>query len=260
MSSIATDVKTAFRHRSFVACVIILAVSIAGLETTAQWFGLQFKKQPVPLKRPLSRMDKAKLAPYRFLAANTIDAEVVDALGTEEYLSWHLEDPRIADKNNSLRYAQLFVTYYTGKPDQVPHVPDMCYTGGGFTEKSATNLTFPVPALGDLGKAVPVRALTFEKPGMMGGQTPTVLYLFSVNSELKADRTGVRTVLAHPLERFGYFCKIEVRFGGNGLPDPLPEKAIEASQDLLSVVLPVLYEDHFQDWDTFTAGDHESAD
>jgi len=136
----------------------------------------------------------------------------------------------------------------------VPHVPDVCYTGGGFTAKSNENLTFSIPRLGKLGEHVPVRALTFEKPDTMGGQAPTVLYLFSVNSQLKADRNGVRAVLASPFDKYGYFCKIEIRFGRAGLADPLPEKAIEASKELLSIVLPILYEDHFQDWDTFTAG------
>jgi len=238
----------AYLQPAFVICVAVLAVAGAGMSLARKQLGLYLKKEPLPLKKSLDSMDEAKLAPYRVTAKQTIaNPEVLKSLGTEDYIEWVLDDP-CEPQDSPVRQALLFVTYY-GLPDRVPHVPEECYTGGGYQRLATNGVTFDVGAAGQT-RSIPGRYLLFGAARgdiwHAGRQFP-VLYLFRVNGEYAGNRDDARIALNRNIfSRYAYFCKIELAFN-QGSVAPGRAEAVKASERLLGVVLPILEQEHWPD-------------
>lgn len=239
----------AFTHdRHFLVCVVALVLGLVGVQVLVA-VGVSFRKQRLDLKAPLTQLDLAKIRPYERVDSDVLSAEEIEALGTEEYIIWQLVDTRIPERNNPMKYARLFVTYYSGQPDQVPHVPEECFLGGGYQQLGKPlNTEITVPTLKqDYGK-IPLRILSFRKDSVIGGAyAPTVCYLFSVNGKFVSSRTDVRMALSNLFERYAYFSKVELTFGLPGHKIDT-EQVRQAAEELLKVVLPVLVDDHWPDW------------
>ncbi len=327
-------VRQVLANKGFVACVVVLLVFTVSFDVLAWAKKIQFKKLPVPLKKPLSLLDQSMLrrplfgisgdlrprlyegrldgrlieafgrngidldaaaevtvkeagrrwhitgrvegsqqertfiiesapaggeldvyAPYRLQYAVEIKSEVLDSLGTDQYIQWTLvDDSQPEDARNLL---QLFVTYYTGAPDQVPHVPEECYVGGGgYAVSRETLVEVPLPALGEQ-ETVRVKVLDMESPSSLATGTKIVMYVFHTNGEFCPDRNCVRSAMASLLERHAYFSKLELTFG---MRDALPsrEQAIEAGKRFLGVVIPILVRDHWPDWDKVLKAEKEA--
>lgn len=256
-----SGLSNALRRPAFVLCVLTLGSSALGLEVAARWLGLQFQKMPAPPKAPLRTLDRTKLGPFEFLDAGIIPPEMVDELGTEEYIHWTLVDTE-SDGDSPTRFASLFVTYYTGQRDPVPHVPDVCYLGGGYQQIAASEESTRVPELEPLGldPVVPFRTITFFKQGDLGPINATVCYTFAANNALLANREQVRLKLRKLTVTHTYFSKVEVRFHGRRGTEPSREEALAAAARLFRHVLPVLVEDHWPDWKSLTTGGVPAGD
>jgi len=242
------DNKAAYLQPAFLLCVVVLGLAGAGMSVAKKQLGLYLKKEPLPLKKPLGAMDEAKLAPYRVVARHSIENEdILRSLGTEDYIQWVLEDPRVPG-DNATRNVLLFVTYYK-LPDRVPHVPEECYTGGGYRRIATNGVTFQLGAQ-DGARSIPGRYLLFGASAgnvlQSGGQFP-VLYLFRVNGEYAGSRDDARMALNKNIfGKHAYFCKIELVFN-QGYVAPAKAAATEASEKLLSVILPILEQEHWPD-------------
>ncbi len=228
----------------FISCLVLLCGLTAAFHLlTGQ---MHVIKKPVPLKKPLNDLVHAALSPYKVERVQQIPAETIDRLGTRDYIQWILSDP---DRNSPLRGMpiSLFVTYYTGQPDQVPHVPDECYVGSGFKIARDAAPKIAIPALGP-EVAVPFTLLEFERDDMLRGkQYTTVMYTFKANDSFTATRDGVRSVLGDPGATHAYYCKVEV---STAMPSDQPigqEAFVEGMTDFLQVVIPVLVRDHWPD-------------
>ncbi|MEE9293663.1 MAG: exosortase-associated EpsI family protein [Phycisphaerae bacterium] len=233
----------------FTISALILATCAVGLGPMTRYMRVVLAKEAIPLRSPLSRLDKSGLGPYGFVQAITLDSALVNTLGTPEYIHWILEDSALHGQSSPLRYVNLFVTYYTGQPDPVPHVPDACYVGSGYITESAENTTVQVSTLGASGE-VPVRMLTFVKSGIFGDDKMPVVYMFHCNGRFVATRQGVRSAVNNPLDRHAYYSKVEVRFGWDGASPRVPTKAqaIAGTERLFSYLLPLLVEEHWPEW------------
>ena len=240
--------RATYFQPAFLICAAVLALAGAGMSVAQRQLGLYLKKEPLPLKRPLALMDEAKLAPYRVAARLSIDnKEVLERLGTEDYVQWVLEDPRVP-KDSAVRNVLLFITYYE-LPDRVPHVPEECYAGSGYPRLAKSNVVFHA-GVPDRAQSVPGTYLLFGASAadvlQGGGQFP-VLYLFRVNSEYAGGRDEVRLALNRSLfSKQAYFCKIELAFNQENIA-PTREAAVEASEKLLSIILPILEREHWPD-------------
>ena len=230
-------------NRGFVACTALLLTFAAGFQFLAVCKQIQFVKEAVPLKKRLDLLDHKKLAPYELRRAVSLQPQMLDALGTKDYIQWVLEDTSIASGSAPERIVNLFVTYYTGKPDQVPHVPEECYMGGGYTEVGESTERVQIPGV---GQEVGVRVLEFEESRLLGRGNRTVMYLFHTNGRFCPDRQCVRFALG--TSRRAYFSKVELSFG-HAEAIPTKEKAVEAGKRFLQVLIPVLLEDHWPDWE-----------
>ncbi len=236
------------QDRRFLVCFVVLVLGLIGVQALVA-FGISFRKERVDLKAALTSLDLTKIRPYERVGSDIIPDEEVEALGTEEYVIWRLEDNSIGERGNPLRYVRVFITYYSGQPDQVPHVPEECFLGGGYQQLGKPlNTEITVPALEPKYGKIPLRVLSFRKESVIGGaHAPTVCYLFSVNGKFVSSRTDVRMALSNLFERYAYFSKVEVTFGRPGQKTE-PEQVKAAAEKVLSKILPVLVEDHWPDW------------
>jgi hypothetical protein len=248
MSDGIRGIREAFSKPAFVTCVIVLATSAIGLQTAGRILEVHFRKLPVPLQRQLDQLDTSKLLPeYEFVARHAIQPDVLGELGTDKYLNCVLRDTA-RPKSSRQGYARVFVTYYTGDPGQVPHVPDVCYLGGGFVRQDSRKLSLDVPALGDGGRDIPIRIMSFSKQGLTDQQNVLVLYVFSANGSFECDRQRLRLLLGDPRERYAYFSKVEVSISAAGSG----QAQIDEGMKLLRKLLPVLVNDHWPDWEQVT--------
>jgi hypothetical protein len=236
---------------AFLICAAVLVVAGGGMSVAVKSFGIYLKKDPWPLKKSLDLLDEKGLAPYKVVSKEKIESnDVVDTLGTKDYIQWVLEDLD-APADSAVRYCSLFITYYE-LPDKVPHVPEECYMGSGFQRLASDSVAI------ELGtQKIPARYLVFTSTGSGYWQKSkkfSILYFFKVNKEYVNSREDTRFVLNKNIRgKHSYFSKVEWKFfnarfgserqGTDIYPDK--EEAITASQKLLSVILPILEKEHW---------------
>jgi hypothetical protein len=242
-----------YARPAFLLCVAVLALAASGMSLIQSYFKLWLEKEPIGLKKSLDDLDESRLGPFTVKEKIKIQSnDIVDSLGTEDYLQWVLVDNE-ADPQNSASSLMLFITYY-GKADSVPHVPEECYTGGGFRKKSSDPITFEVAGVADdergSGRKIPGRYVIFARSGSSvrsSGLSFPVLYLFNVNCTYASTRNDARFILGRNIHgKHSYFSKVEMVF--NQVRNP-PDRASATTtcEKLLSVLLPVLEQDHWPD-------------
>src|SRR6185503_9545177 len=159
---------------------------------------------------------------------------------------------------NTNAVIKLAVTYYTGKVDTVPHVPDRCYVADGFQPKVYQTKTW---GLGEYSRGMPrkvdVRFIDFEDQTPRGAQNRCVTYFFHANGKYEQDPKQVRLRLQDLFETHAYFAKIEVmtllppRPNASADKDPLKEQdrelAGKSMQAFLTAALPEI-EKILPDW------------
>jgi hypothetical protein len=254
----ARDNIRVYLQPAFLICVVVLAIA-AGATIK---LGV-IKKELLPLKKSFDALNEERSAPYRVVEKLKIENEdILKALGTQDYIEWILEDTE-SPANSAVKRCMLFVTYY-GRPDRVPHVPEECYTGGGFQILAPdTGVRFGCR----MGRLAP-DSVTFEikKAGferkidgtyLVFGRVKTdfrqrlekfpVLYFFNVSGEYVGSRGKARFALNKNLfKKYTYFSKVELVFN-QMLSSPSKEEAVAAGEKLLGVLLPILEEEHWPD-------------
>jgi hypothetical protein len=244
---------------AFLVCVAVLLLAAGGLALTGR---TTVRKEALHLRRALDLLDEKAIAPYRIMDRSRIaSADVIKALGTEEYIQWSLEDTSV-DAGSPVRYVMLFVTYYTGeKLDAVVHTPEACYLGGGNQPGGTYNEDIAIDGWSNGGTVknritVPVRCAVFSKGGTQAWETEkpfTVSYTFKVNGTYQRNRTATRAELSG-MSRYAYYAKVEWQFSGFSGIDrsrvyPSKEETTKASEKLLNIVLGELEKSHWPDWD-----------
>ena len=250
----------------FYVCLACLLVSAATMDALARRFKLYFQKQPVALKRPLATMDQSKLLPeYRLHThqPDILSEDAIDSLGTREYLSWTVVDLD-RERGDPACVAHLFVSYYTGKPNLVPHVPEECVRAGGAALVGLGRARIPIAGVGAPDGRISVRVCDFERAGANRASLPgasarvdtfKVLYFFHVNGGYKTTRDEVRLAQSNLFDRYAYYVKVEARFTDYSFQRNASEEAsIAAMGKLLRKIMPVLLDDHLADWAALNSG------
>ncbi|MBN1361609.1 MAG: hypothetical protein JW993_13505 [Sedimentisphaerales bacterium] len=241
-----TRTNSTFLQPAFVICVAVLTMAVASMSIATRTLGVYLEKEPLPLQKSFDLLDESALAPYRVVSKQTIDnTEVIESLGTTDYIQWVLEDPNEPEAS-PVRRMLLFVTYYP-TPDRVPHVPEECYTGSGYPRLETEDVRL-LTGPGSQTRSIPARYLLFGSSGreafLMAGRFP-VLYFFRVNGRYEGKRDDARAALNQNIfGRHSYFSKVELAFN-QALTGPTREQAIAATERLLSVVLPILEREHW---------------
>jgi hypothetical protein len=243
----------------FYICVGILLLAAVSMQSVAALLGGYFRKEAVPLKRPLDALDQAKLLPEyepHRIPLKPLSPETVENLGAEQYLQWNLVD-QSRDPADPTAVVRLFITYHTGQPDLVPHNPKECYAAGGADYQDETIITVEVARADGETVEIPVSVLEFEPARRAGtpGQRLVVAYFFYTNGKYVTSRTGVRTATLNLWDRYAYYSKIELSFTDDRFERlPSRDEAIAATRRLLRKLMPILWEDHYQDWEALENG------
>lgn len=237
---------------AFLICTAVLAIAASGMSIAVKTFGVYLEKEPLPLRKSLDLLDKKGLGPYKVLSKDIIEEEeMIKSLGTRDYIQWILEDTD-AEADSAVRKCALFITYYE-LPDAVPHVPEECYMGSGFQRLASDNVTFNCLSVFDNRQfSIPGRYLVFTGTSFKHWQNAAkfpVLYFFSVNGDYVNNREDARIVLnKNVFSKYVYFSKVEWKFFNTKFAAsvyPSAEEAVEASQKLLGVILPILEKEHW---------------
>jgi len=248
-----SSVLKQYTKPAFLICVAVLILATFGMNATKKKMKVLLEKDPIPPKISFDLVDESKLSPFKVVKRMSVEGkDLIRALGTDDYLKWVIEDAE-SDSSDPTHTMVLFITYYR-KADAVPHVPEECYTGGGYKKDSAksTSITFNVPAdINDPNgtvRKVPGQYLVFEKAAVEFWQKSAsfpVAYFFCVNGKLANTRSQARLILASNLTgKHSYFSKVEMVFNASGTA-PDMEQTVKACERLLSVLLPVLEQDHW---------------
>lgn len=245
-----------YTQPAFLICTAILLLAAGSMSAAVSYLGLQFLKKPLPLKKSFDELNEAALSPWKVVEKSKINnKDILESLGTDQYIQWILEDTS-AEPASPVRYCSLFITYYTGNPDQVPHVPEECYLGGGkILTELPKELTFNV-TVNAKPQMLSARWLSIGNKSediLQGDSKFGVLYFFKVNGVYAGSRDATRRVMqTNFFSKYSYFSKVEWSFfnrSGAGTPYPTREQAAAASQKFLSTLVPVLETDHWPDWE-----------
>jgi len=198
--------------KHFLACLVIVLLAAGTLEASINILKIHLVKRPAELREPLASLP-AELGNFEavsFKDPNTGEMEIdrvlpedfVHALGTETYLSRSYLDPQTAEGLTPL--VEVFSTYYTGKPELVPHVPERCQAAAGYSQTGSEIFEVEIPELGLPGDKLTLRASTFAGTDTRTGQARSfaIIYFFVANGEYLDDWKRVRWHLNAPQAYF----------------------------------------------------------
>lgn len=243
---------TVYAQPAFLICVLVLAAGAGGMSMAMKRLGIITKKKPLPLRKSLELLDEGDLAPYRVVPPKLKieNTEILEALGTDDYIQWVLEDNE-EPAGSPVRRFLLFITYYR-LPDRVPHVPEECWTGGGYRKLRSEGITFEVTDTVGFEASIPAKYLVFgpQRASLWRDRERIPnLYFFRVNGQYAGSREQARIALNKNLfGEYSYFSKVEVVFNRSSVV-PSKEAAVGASEKLLSVILPILEREHWPKWE-----------
>ncbi|MBI1336971.1 MAG: exosortase [Phycisphaera sp.] len=260
---IAADARKT-RGLAMGVAVGVLLTATGGLNAVVVMTKTVLIKEPIPLRMSLSKIPST-IGPWELVAEDPpLPPEQLETLGTEMYISRTYADKSLP-KDDPASIAKLHVTYYTGKPDTAPHVPDRCYVAGGMKPVNIreTTLHFTGPAYSSINglwfaasQLPPGRvhlpsnqasATLFTFTGAKSTQAANVIYFFSANGKFLSTPEGVRLQGFDPRDRYSYYAKIEVLM-------PLvsdTQRAVERVETFLSYALPEV-QACLPDWDKAT--------
>jgi len=231
-----------YAQPAFLMCALVLAAGGAGMSMTMKRLGIILQKEPLPLRKSLELLDEGSLSPYRIVPPKLRieNKEVLKALGTSDYIQWVLEDSE-EPPGSPVKRCLLFITYYR-LPDRVPHVPEECWTGGGYRKLRSEGVTFEIDD--DIGFEANISAkyLVFgpKKTSLWQNRVRIPnLYFFRVNGKYAGKNLFGES---------SYFCKVELVFNKSSAV-PGKEAAVRASEKLLAVILPILEREHWPKWE-----------
>lgn len=243
-----------YLQSGFLICIIVLAAAAVSKDAMIEKFGIAMTKEAIPLKKSFDDVDESLLKPYVIKRRRNIEnLDVLEALGTDQYIQWELEDTETG-KNSPTRYCDLFITYYTGNPDQVPHVPEECYVGSGNQQVSSRSIGLSIEKNGEKEELV-VKSLVFRPGNKLDWNVTDFvrLYFFRANGAYANGREGVRAIMFKNLfGKYSYFSKVEWDFygvTGHGIRiRPTHDEIVEASEKFLSMLVPLLEKEYWPDW------------
>jgi hypothetical protein len=127
---------------AFLAALSVLVLGAVALQVSLARMQVVLRKLPIYAKDDLPLRTIASSVPgwERVGQDNILSKEVIEELGTENYLSRVYR----GEFNGKPVIIELHLAYYTGMIDTVPHVPERCFVGGGMVQDGATQ-TVPIP-------------------------------------------------------------------------------------------------------------------
>jgi exosortase len=266
------------------ACSLAIGLVLVGglaLRVTAATLGIEAEKREAPLRQPLSTLP-TRLGEWRRVGEDRLlDSQVVEVLGTPHYLerTYALD---LGDGEHGASTLRVHIAFYSGDPDESPHVPEVCWVGQGMSidgpaeirplrlsipgvriEEGLENLDTgePYPIV-DLEHpvtrisepvALPVGELALRISRFVAPTDPGSLqlggYFFIANGRLTPRATDVRSLAFQLYQRYAYWMKVEFDATiprGTGEREAI-DAYVARVESLLSSLLPELMK-RLPDW------------
>lgn len=129
------------RNPAFITAVAVLILSAVGLSQVIRIGGLHLTKEKItaPENRQFHSLPSEYPSWKQLGADEKMSAEALEELGTENTISRVYEQQNVPEGKEPL-HLELHIAYYTGMIDTVPHVPERCMVGSGWTKEGQTKL------------------------------------------------------------------------------------------------------------------------
>ena len=179
------------------ALVAILSLLVGGLAYRATARYLSSSSESVPL--PPGTLDRLspKIGDWVGRDAPMSD-EIVVATDADQILS------RVYRRNSSSDKVLLYVAYGLRIRDMMPHRPEVCYVGNGWTRDSAEEAEIVTT----MGTKIPCRVLEFQR-SVFTAQRITVLNFYVINGEVAPNALRWRVVWRQPATS-GYSAQVQI--------------------------------------------------
>ena len=227
----------------------ILVTAVVGFQAIANTNNLVMFKAAVPLRLELPHL-RRDFGNWQFIDEDRdLSAEELQYLKTNEYIGYHYQD-RDWPVNKPGDRVRLHMAYYTGRPDTVPHVAERCITAGGglpvFVGRVELKLAAKnyqphakraIAVLNTEGVHIPKMrfpATIFQYRLGEGGPISSVVYFFVANNQFFATPDAVRFRGFNLVDRYSYYCKVEMNMAG--ISDK--KVAVECASRFLSRMMP----------------------
>ena len=229
-----------------------MLVGAGAIGTVITFFDIHMQKIAIYPKdnRPVSSIPTLTPGWEQVGADQILGAEIVETLGTENYVSRNYLRTRDLDEDHPI-VVDFHAAYYTGMIDTVPHVPERCFVGGGLQQGDFSRVvklpmdtsswrvdpTVPKEFAGLEGELYTVRLSNdpryTDAPGtrvrLPRGVTPDspiemrvsefidpdggklhAGYFFIANGGTKANADDVRQLAFNLSDDYAYFLKVQV--------------------------------------------------
>lgn len=243
VSSSATASQVRMSSPPILSAAVILGVFAIGWAPTLKMLEMYLTKEPIPLVRPLDTFPTdARMAPFTILEKIKLPEQMVETLGTKDYICWQWADNRPNRPGTMLQSSlSFFVSYDTGKQDSVPHVPDECYLGGGYLPVLSGTETLHLTGLGLPEDKLDVQLRGFHSDKMPARQVRYVMYVFNINNRWISSRTDARLTL-NWADKYFFRSKVELSVMGM---ENAEKEALQLFQNFLQKSLPILVADYW---------------
>lgn len=120
------------RTIAFVISALLMFGAAAGFSVAVKHLKLYLIKLPIEAEFKVSSVPAETNSWKQVGVDEAMPAEMVQELGTQNYLTraYIEKDP---PQGRPPRVLQMHLAYYTGMVDTVPHIPDRCLVGGGWS-------------------------------------------------------------------------------------------------------------------------------
>lgn len=159
----------------FIVALLVLVASALGMSAAINYYNIYLRKLPI-YPAPIGGQERVLRAIptetehwIRQGKDHIESAETQEVLGTENYLTRFFVEKN-PPAGGRPRTVQLHAAYYTGMIDTVPHVPERCFTGGGWSLVGGP-WTLPIPL-----DTSAMRPAEFSPEDVAGEDSPLARY------------------------------------------------------------------------------------
>ena len=142
-----------------------------------------------------------------------LDPNIVEATDTDAHISRHYS------RAGGLETVSLWVACEIRTRDLMPHRPEVCYVGNGWTLQEREAVDLPI----ERGEPLPCSILRFSR-GMLDMRDTVVLYYYIADGQYCRDVSEWR----YSLKGIGYVAQVQV------ITSVLPGQTVDAAERLVS--------------------------
>ena len=119
-----------------IVVLIVLLVTAVGMSAAINAYGFNLRKKAIYPEDGRTLIASLPRETHRWIQQGpdrTESAEVIETLGTTNYINRTFIRKPLEGQRGPRHIVELHAAYYTNQIDTVPHVPDRCLIGGGWT-------------------------------------------------------------------------------------------------------------------------------